>query len=80
MRGHQALREYCIRQWTHIDPRVEPQRFTADNAGRTVVEARQVVRDLAGRVFLGGHPSPAIGSDQALCATTLDGIMSPPGA
>jgi ketosteroid isomerase-like protein len=48
--GHQAVREYWTRQWTQIDPHVEPQRFTVDDAGRIVVDVHQVVRDLAGRV------------------------------
>ena len=50
VQGHQAVREYWTRQWSQIDPHVEPQRFTTDDAGRVVVDVRQVVRDLAGRV------------------------------
>jgi SnoaL-like domain len=49
--GHQAVREYWTRQWLQLDPHVEPQGFTTDSAGRTVVDVRQVVRDLAGRVL-----------------------------
>jgi hypothetical protein len=51
LHGHQAVREYWTRQWMQIDPHVEPQRFTTDDAGRTVVDVRQVVRDLTGRVL-----------------------------
>jgi len=50
VRGRDAVREYWARQWRLIDPRVEPRRIRADVGGRVVVEAHQVVRDLAGRV------------------------------
>jgi nuclear transport factor 2 (NTF2) superfamily protein len=49
--GREAVREYWTRQWTQIDPHVEPRRFTTDDAGRTVVDVHQVVRDLEGRVM-----------------------------
>jgi hypothetical protein len=48
--GHHAVREYWTRQWTMIDPTVEPLRFEPDDAGRIVVDVHQVVRDLAGNV------------------------------
>lgn len=48
--GRQAVREYWTRQWRQIDPHVEPHRFTTDDAGRTVVDVRQVVRDPEGPV------------------------------
>ena len=50
VRGHDAVREYWRRQWTMIDPRVDPVGFSDDDAGRTVVDVHQVVRDLGGRV------------------------------
>jgi predicted O-methyltransferase YrrM len=49
--GRPAVREYWTRQWSQIDPHVEPQRFTTDDGGRTVVDVHQIVRDLAGRVL-----------------------------
>jgi hypothetical protein len=49
--GHEAVRDYWTRQWTRIDPRVEPRRFTTDDAGRIVVDVHQIVRDLTGRVM-----------------------------
>jgi hypothetical protein len=49
--GHAAVRDYWSRQWLAIDPRVEPLRFATDDAGRTVVDVRQVVRDRAGVVI-----------------------------
>jgi ketosteroid isomerase-like protein len=46
--GREAVRQYWMRQWGMIDPRVEPQRFETDPAGRIVVHVRQTVRDLSG--------------------------------
>lgn len=51
MQGHGAVRTYWKRQWTIIDPRVDPVSLTTDHLGRTVVEVHQVVRDLGGRVL-----------------------------
>src|SRR5262245_5349307 len=48
--GHDAVRDYWTRQWRQIDPHVAPLRFTTDEAGRTVVDVHQVVRDLSGQV------------------------------
>jgi hypothetical protein len=49
--GHQGVRDYWTRQWGLIDPRVEPLGFSTDEAGRTVVDVHQVVRDLAGHII-----------------------------
>jgi len=49
--GHGGVRDYWTRQWSVIDPHVEPLRFEADDAGRIVVEVHQVVRDRAGTVM-----------------------------
>jgi hypothetical protein len=49
--GHSAVRDYWKRQWAIIDPHVEPVRFASDEAGRTVVEVHQIIRDLTGRVL-----------------------------
>jgi ketosteroid isomerase-like protein len=51
VRGHAAIRDYWTRQWTLIDPSVEPRRFSATADGRVDVEVRQVVRDLGGTVL-----------------------------
>jgi len=48
--GHRGVREYWTRQWAVIDPHVEPLRFDVAPSGRIVVEVRQIVRDLAGRI------------------------------
>ena len=49
--GHEAVREYWMRQWRLIDPHVEPVGFELDPAGRTIVRVHQVVRDLGGAVL-----------------------------
>jgi len=51
MQGRSAVRSYWERQWTIIDPRVDPLSITTDHVGRTVVEVHQVVRDLNGHVL-----------------------------
>lgn len=49
--GHGGVRDYWTRQWRMIDPHVEPLRFETDEAGRTIVEVHQVVRDLTGTLL-----------------------------
>lgn len=50
--GHQSVREYWTRQWTLIDPHVEPVNFRTDENGRTIVMVHQVVRSLEGDVIV----------------------------
>lgn len=50
--GHEAVREYWTRQWSVIDPHVEPAAFHSDPNGRIVVEVHQVVRDLDGDLIV----------------------------
>ena len=49
--GQAGVRAYWTRQWTLIDPRVEPRGFTVEADGRVAVTVHQVVRDLAGAVL-----------------------------
>ena len=51
VRGRLAVREYWTRQWSVVDPRVEPLSFEEDGTGRVLVKAHQVVRDLRGTVI-----------------------------
>lgn len=46
--GHNGIRDYWSRQWTMIDPHVEPVEFSVGENGATEVEVHQVVRDLQG--------------------------------
>jgi ketosteroid isomerase-like protein len=50
--GHQGVRAYWTRQWTLIDPRVEPLSFARTPDGRMDVQVRQVVRDSAGALLV----------------------------
>lgn len=49
--GRNAVRAYWQKQWTQIDPRVEPRRFTVEPDGRIAVDVHQVVRDQTGKVL-----------------------------
>jgi len=49
--GHSAVREYWTRQWSLIDPHVEPRRFSTDASGRIIVDVHQIVRDRAGNII-----------------------------
>jgi ketosteroid isomerase-like protein len=49
--GRDAVRAYWTKQWTQIDPRVDPVAMDTDEQGRIVVHVHQVVRDLAGTVI-----------------------------
>jgi len=48
---HQGVREYWTRQWSLIDPHVEPTEFHMQEDGRIAVDVHQVVRDMAGAVL-----------------------------
>jgi hypothetical protein len=50
--GRDAVRAYWTRQWTILDPHVEPLRIEADEAGRFVVEVHQVVHDTKGTLIV----------------------------
>jgi SnoaL-like domain len=49
--GHEEVRRYWTRQWALIDPHVEPMSFATGPDGEIVVEVRQTVRDLEGRLL-----------------------------
>jgi hypothetical protein len=49
--GREAVRQYWLRQWKQINPVVEPEAFHTDPTGATVVEVRQVIRDLSGNLL-----------------------------
>ena len=48
---HGGVRAYWTRQWSMIDPHVDPLRIAPDEDGRVVVDVHQVVRDLGGAVI-----------------------------
>jgi hypothetical protein len=49
--GHEAVRDYWTRQWSAINPAVEPVGFAARSDGSIAVEVRQVARSLDGTVL-----------------------------
>jgi SnoaL-like domain len=46
--GRDGVRSYWTRQWSIIDPHVEPVEFSKGPGGETIVRVHQVVRDLDG--------------------------------
>jgi ketosteroid isomerase-like protein len=50
--GHAGVREYWTRQWSVIDPHVEPITFDTDEQGRIAIEVHQVVHDKSGKLLL----------------------------
>jgi ketosteroid isomerase-like protein len=50
--GHDEVRAYWLRQWSVIDPHVEPVHIEDNEAGNTVVDVHQAVRDLSGKVLM----------------------------
>ena len=50
--GREAVRRYWTKQWSEIDPRVEPLDIAFDEAGKAHVRVDQLVRSLEGKVLL----------------------------
>lgn len=51
--GHDALRDYWIRQWAVVSPHVEPMNFQTRDDGVVAVEVIQSVFDLDGQPLKG---------------------------
>ena len=49
--GHDGVRSYWSRQWTLIDPRVEPLGIVREAEGLYVVRVHALVKDLQGAVL-----------------------------
>ena len=52
--GHDEIRKYWTRQWTEIDPHVEPVSLIERNDGSIEVTVNQLVKDLQGKVLFDG--------------------------
>ena len=52
--GQQAVREYWLRQWGEIDPRVEPTGFEERADGTFAVAVYQRVKDIQGNTIANG--------------------------
>lgn len=50
--GREGVRTYWTRQWGVVDPQVEPVSIEAADDRLTVVNVRQVVKDLTGAVLM----------------------------
>jgi hypothetical protein len=50
--GHAAVRDYWTRQWSLVDPHVEPVGFETEADGRVAVTVQQTVRDLNGAILM----------------------------
>ncbi len=53
--GHQALRDYWIRQWAVVSPHVEPVVFRESSDGAVAVEVIQTISDLDGKPLAQSH-------------------------
>ena len=50
--GRHGVREYWTRQWSQIDPHVDPVKLDLDGHGHIVVTVHQVIRDLSGAILM----------------------------
>jgi GNAT superfamily N-acetyltransferase len=50
--GHDAVRKYWTRQWSMIDPHVEPIKFEKQPDGTVNTTVHQVIRDLSGNLLM----------------------------
>lgn len=52
--GHNEIKEYWTRQWTEINPKVEPVGFDERENGSLEVKVHQNVKDLQGALIFDG--------------------------
>ena len=52
--GHDDIREYWTRQWTEINPHVEPIGFNERQNGTVEVTVHQMVKDIQGNLVFDG--------------------------
>ncbi|MGO4773655.1 nuclear transport factor 2 family protein [Flavobacterium sp. W22_SRS_FK3] len=52
--GHREIKEYWTRQWTEINPTVEPVGFDERDNGSLEVKVHQNVKDLQGNLMFDG--------------------------
>jgi len=51
VQGHEGIRNYWTRQWSMVDPHVEPVGFKKSDDGAIAVEVIQTIRDLQGNIL-----------------------------
>lgn len=54
VQGHEAIRDYWTRQWTEINPNVDPVSIIERDNGAVEVTVHQLVKDLQGGVLFDG--------------------------
>jgi len=52
--GHDEIKQYWTRQWTEINPKVEPLGFVERENGSLEVKVHQNVKDLEGNLIFDG--------------------------
>jgi hypothetical protein len=52
--GHHEIRNYWTRQWTEINPHVEPVGFGERQDGTIEIKVHQLVKDLQGKLMFDG--------------------------
>jgi hypothetical protein len=52
--GHDEIRKYWTRQWTEINPHVDPVGFNERPNGTIAITVHQVVKDLQGNLMFDG--------------------------
>ena len=52
--GHDEIRKYWTKQWTEINPIVEPTGFNQRQDGTLEVTVHQIVKDLQGKLMFDG--------------------------
>ena len=52
--GHDEIRKYWTRQWTEINPNVEPTGFNERQNGTVEVTVHQIVKDFQGNMMFNG--------------------------
>lgn len=52
--GHKEIRDYWTRQWTEINPNVQPVGFTERHDGTLEITVHQKVKDLQGNTIFDG--------------------------
>ena len=55
VKGHTEIREYWTRQWTEINPKVEPLEFNDRENGSLEIIVHQKVKDLEGDSLFDGR-------------------------
>jgi hypothetical protein len=53
--GHKAVSDYWTRQWSEINPKVEPVTITERPDGKVEVEVYQLVKDLESSILFDGN-------------------------